>query len=97
MKKTYRSKKYLAFVRTLPCTVPIAMCQGPVAAHHTETGGVGMKGPDLSCVPLCALHHQEIHSQGRITFQEKHSLDIQLSNLKVLRQYIEWREQEDER
>lgn len=58
--KIPRDKKYLAWVKTLPCIE----CQapGPSEPHHTETGGTGIKGSDYSAVPLCNKHHQEWHN-----------------------------------
>jgi len=57
--KTPRDKKYLAWIKTLPCQV----CRTPGATepHHTETGGIGIKGSDYSCVPLCHVCHQKLH------------------------------------
>lgn len=68
---TYRSKRYMKFVDSLPCVVEDnwfimtrtpgykggEMCDGLVTHHHTETGGTSMKGSDLSCIPLCYGHH----------------------------------------
>lgn len=42
--KTFRSEKYLEFVRGLPC----AVCEKKdetVVPHHVHAGGVGMKCP----------------------------------------------------
>lgn len=54
-RKPFRSKSYLAFVRSLPCAM-CATTQG-VAAHHLigmwHTGGMGMKAPDSMAMPLC--------------------------------------------
>lgn len=48
---------------------------------HTENGGMGMKGPDSSCSPLCRgfdtpNHHRE-YDAGRERFQAKYGLDMQ--------------------
>lgn len=57
----YRSEKYLAYIRSLPCCV----CDRPdTQAHHTEAGGVAMKGSDLSCIPLCPICHAKAHAEG---------------------------------
>jgi len=61
--------------RTLACCVP--RCRAYyVQAHHSETGGMGMKGPDSSCVPVCIAHHTELHTGGHLTFQEKYGIDL---------------------
>lgn len=44
-------------------------------AAHTENGGMRMKGPDSSCVPLCRVHHREYDS-GRTSFERKYALDM---------------------
>ena len=69
--KTYRNPGYLEYIRTLPCCV----CgRSGVAAHHADTGGMGIKCNDTRTVPLCHKHHMECHALGRITFQEAHNI-----------------------
>jgi len=68
-KQVARSEEYLEFVRMLPCCI----CkEWPSEPHHTESGGVGMKGSDYSAIPLCRPHHRECHDIGKLTFQEKY-------------------------
>ena len=57
---TPRDEKYRDWVKTLPCLE--CMKPAPSEAHHTETGGIGIKGSDYSCVPLCLNHHAEWHN-----------------------------------
>lgn len=64
--KTPRDKKYLKFVKKYPCC---ACGWRPnnhllVHAHHTETGGMGIKGSDYSAVPLCFICHDKVHKTG---------------------------------
>ena len=61
--KTFRSKKYLAFIRSKPCCVCAA--HPPSQAHHESiTGrGMGIKCSDIETVPLCATCHGECHSK----------------------------------
>jgi len=56
---TIRDKKYLDFIRKQPCW----RCSkpSPSHAHHTETGGVGIKGSDYSAIPECAKCHRIGH------------------------------------
>lgn len=84
--KTYRSEKYLAFVRTQPCCV----CKNPYGSqpHHTEKSGTSMKGTDLSCIPLCERHHIEIHQTGEETFEQQYNTDIIIKNVETLRNYL---------
>lgn len=60
--KTIRDPKYLAWVRKQPC----CMCgyKNFIATHHTQTGGMGIKGSDMTVVPLCMVCHADVH-QGR--------------------------------
>lgn len=69
--KTFRSKKYLEFIRSQPCLI----CQHPESDPHHETlsgKGTGLKGPDNETIPLCKTHHDERHRVGRETFYNKH-------------------------
>ncbi|WP_166294253.1 ERF family protein [Bradyrhizobium sp. 2S1] len=59
-----RSKAHLMFVREQPCLV----CrQSPTDAHHlkfAQPRALGRKVSDEFTVPLCRVHHQELHRQG---------------------------------
>lgn len=58
--KPWRSKRYLTWIRTLPC----ACCGAtPSDAHHIigYGGTMGGKPSDLFCMPLCRIHHQMVH------------------------------------
>ena len=56
-----RCPKYLAWVRTLPCS----LCgQEAHDAHHIKmmgVGGMGQSAPDLTVMPLCRTCHQDVH------------------------------------
>jgi hypothetical protein len=68
-----KSEDYLDYVRSLPCRI----CDdNPVDPHHTETGGVGMKGSDFTAIPLCRKHHDEYHSVGKKSFGELHGIIV---------------------
>jgi hypothetical protein len=64
---TPRSEPYKAFIRSLPCTLQGMFCQcnGDVAPHHTDGGGMSLKGSDFSCVPLCHAHHLLMDNAGK--------------------------------
>ena len=61
---TYRNPKYLAFVRTLPCS----MCGSThgIRAHHLRgvghMSGVGMKAPDWATCPLDDDCHEKMQT-----------------------------------
>jgi len=63
--KTDKDPKYLAWVRKQPCVIT---GRSPCEAHHTETGGIGMKGSDYSAVPLHWRQHRICHAVGEKTF-----------------------------
>lgn len=59
---TWKSKKYLAWIKTQPC----AVCGDPSEPHHIKgvghMSGTGLKCSDLLVIPLCHFHHSEMHS-----------------------------------
>ena len=71
--KTFRSEKYLQFVRSLPCCACGTNLE--VEAHHTEGGGKGLKGSDGFAIPLCTLHHRMHDALGKISFYKEFHLD----------------------
>lgn len=89
--KTFRSKKYLAFVRSLPCSIlndPCG-CAGQVVPHHVDGGGVGMKCSDALTIPLCHGHHMEHDARGKKTFYELYFTTREECLLKTMQAYIE--------
>lgn len=78
------SKKYLAFIRTLPCSV----CGEQSEPHHVHAGGMGMKCNDTRTVPLCRKCHQEHDNKGSETFQRAHNIDFKDIMLRCLEVYI---------
>lgn len=71
--KIPRSEEYLEWIRSKKCIVCL---KRPVVPHHSETGGYGIKGSDFAAVPLCGVHHGEVHNNGKMTFQEEHGVDF---------------------
>jgi len=55
---------WIEHVRALPCLV----CRRPAKeAHHllrTGEHGMGQKSPHRFAVPLCGIHHRELHRSG---------------------------------
>jgi hypothetical protein len=62
--KRIRSREHLRFVAQQPCLV----CgRTPSQAHHirfAQSKGLALKVSDEFTVPLCAIHHTEIHATG---------------------------------
>jgi hypothetical protein len=59
-----RDRNHLRFVASQPCLV----CgRGPSDAHHikfAEQRAMGRKSSDKFTVPICRLHHRELHRRG---------------------------------
>jgi hypothetical protein len=71
-----RNKAHLKFVASQPCLV----CgRSPADAHHlkfTQTRGMGLKVSDEFTVPLCRVHHRDVHSVGdEIGWWERRTID----------------------
>ena len=78
-KKTARSWRYLAWVRSLPCAV--CGSEPSEAAHTGSDGGMSMgKASDYSAIPLCSDCHtqsaESYHRLGRGEFERRHDLDV---------------------
>ncbi len=67
-----RDTSYLEFVRSRQCIVCAAA--PPSQPHHTERGGVALKGSDLFCLPVCASCHREIHDTGQAAYWDDHNV-----------------------
>jgi DNA recombination protein Rad52 len=71
--KRIRNRDHLKSIATQPCLI----CgRTPVHAHHltfAQPHARGLKTSDEWVVPLCALHHRELHGRGneRAYWQEK--------------------------
>jgi hypothetical protein len=86
--KRWQSKKYLEYVRSLPCLV----CGQESEPHHirmNNNAGTGRKPSDTFCVPLCRAHHRECHDIYNSEFQLRHNLDLVFELVQVLRGYVE--------
>lgn len=59
--KFERGPEYKAWIRTLPCLLAWVAggCEGRIEAAHLQRGGMGIKGSDASCIPLCGMRHHK--------------------------------------
>ena len=91
--KRYENKVYVEYIKQQPCCVTGMMIMnqdtGNIESdpHHTKSKGAG--GSDLSCVPLLHELHQECHSIGQNTFQEKYNIDFKDIQIKCMQRFIE--------
>lgn len=72
-----KSEGHKKFVRGFMCAVANRGddCFGKMHAHHVTTRGAG--GGDEQVVPLCAKHHDEIHTRGQNTFAAAYKVDLE--------------------
>jgi hypothetical protein len=67
-KKRWQSKQYLKYVASHPCL----LCQhNETQAHHitiAEKRGISQKVSDYYTLPLCYLHHDQLHNTGERKF-----------------------------
>jgi hypothetical protein len=71
-----RDKSHLKFVASQPCLV----CgRSPADAHHlrfTQPRAMGLKVSDEFTVPLCRIHHRDLHSVGdEVAWWERRAID----------------------
>ncbi len=76
------------------------MCgQFPVDADHLEARGMGGAGgkksgtvsntkKDLSCIPLCRIHHTERHQSGNAKFEDKYRINLWKDAFRLIRTYF---------
>ena len=71
-----RDKDHLRFVANHPCLI----CgRQPVESHRlkfSQTSALGRKVSDAFTVPLCALHHRDLHTTGNeLAWWERKQID----------------------
>jgi hypothetical protein len=71
-----RDKAHLKFVASQPCLI----CgRSPADAHHlrfTQPRAMGLKVSDEFTVPLCRVHHRDVHSFGdEVAWWERRAID----------------------
>lgn len=76
-----RDQAYMDWLKSRKCSVlgcfpampwPYGMFVDPA---HTQNNGMGSKGPDSSCAPLCRMHHRE-YDAGRAAFEKRYKVDM---------------------
>jgi len=72
--KPFRSKKYMEYVRGLPCS--ITGVTGQTDPHHAKGygfGGMSCKPSDFFIMPLKHDLHQMLHAQGHSWFEDMYN------------------------
>jgi Protein of unknown function (DUF968) len=62
--KRLRNKEHLKFVAQLACLVCGRMPSHAHLIRYAQTRALGLKVSDEFTVPLCSVHHDEIHRTG---------------------------------
>jgi hypothetical protein len=83
---TPRSEEYKKFVRSLPCSS--CGSPGPSEPHHVEQGGVGIKGSDYSCIPLCNSCHRFLEDRGHRRAEIQSHFSVSMAVAETLHQFI---------
>jgi len=86
MRDTIRDEQYLDYIRAQPCAVCAA--PAPNDPHHLDSGVMGSKGDDWTCVPLCRTHHREYHDHGEAHVEREHRVDLWRHSHRLLRRYL---------
>ena len=68
--KTWRSKKYLAWVKTQPCVITGEPAHDPHHGIGLKLGGMGTKAPDWATMPVTRISHTEIHNTPEMWNQQ---------------------------
>lgn len=70
---TLRDEEYIQFVHSHGCMI----CNMPAEAHHAfGERGTRIKSSDYTCIPICTMHHRELHSRGHRTFLDLYAVDV---------------------
>jgi hypothetical protein len=62
--RRYRNKDHVRFVATQPCTVCGRQPSDPHHIRFAQKRALGRKVSDEFTVPLCRIHHRELHRKG---------------------------------
>ena len=80
--------EYLDYIREKPCLVCGSQPCDPDHLEARGMGGATTKMKDLSCVPLCRIHHTERHQFGNQKFEKEYSINLWKENSRLIRRYF---------
>ncbi len=75
--RCYGSRQRVAFVKSLPCAVNLGCSHWGIENVHIETGGVSRKSSDDKILPLCEVHHRQLHIIGRESFERIYGIILE--------------------
>ncbi|MBN1881096.1 MAG: DUF968 domain-containing protein [Deltaproteobacteria bacterium] len=70
----YVNKKNIKMLHDVPCLVNNRACTTGTYAHHVKTRGAGGGDEPENLMPLCFVHHNEIHLTGTAPFVKRYNL-----------------------
>src|SRR6516165_6818124 len=59
--KRIRCKEHLRYVASQPCVICGRLPSHPHHVRYAQSRGIGLKVGDEFVVPLCAIHHRQLH------------------------------------
>lgn len=77
--RAYGGVTRLTWIKAWTCMAwrrSVEDCAGAIDAVHIKSGGTGRKADAALTIPLCRLHHRELHQHGARTFEERHSFTL---------------------
>jgi len=77
------SRKYMDWVKSLKCVSCGAPADDPHHPHGVGYKGMGSKVPDWWVIPICRLHHDELHHDVR-AWEEKYGSQFEFAALTLL-------------
>ena len=86
--RAYGGPDRCAWVASQPCTVRGCPRQ-PSQNAHTASGGVSRKADASTVIPLCAVHHHELHTVGARSFERLHALSLDTEAQRIARVWEE--------
>lgn len=84
--KTPRNEDFKAHVREGKCD--ICGVNPAQHAHHLESGVMGSKGSDYSCIGPCPSCHRLIHDKGLAHVEDRFNVSAWRQNSRQLRSYF---------
>lgn len=90
--RAYGGKARVEFVKALGCCI----CKATPSdnAHLPSRSGMSRKGDAERIVPLCRLHHRELHERGQASVEQRHGIDLDIWAEAVT---IAWEARQNER
>jgi hypothetical protein len=71
--KRIRCKEHLRYVASQPCVICGRLPSHPHHVRYAQSRGIGLKVSDEFVIPLCAIHHRQLHqtTKEREWWQER--------------------------